>query len=84
MQYHVFCGNPGMHRGGRANPAYAAYKAGDHTHAQLRELDADPHVHIVLGGEKLTAEHLTAMEKEAAAAAEAERAAAPKTPAKKA
>ncbi len=50
-----------MHRGGRANPAHAAYSLGDHTPAQLRELLADPHTHVLIG-EPMTEAHIAALE----------------------
>lgn len=64
MKYHIMCSNPGMHRGGHANPAHKAYDPGAHTPAQLRELLADPHIAVVIG-EALTEEHIAALEAEA-------------------
>jgi hypothetical protein len=56
------CARPGMNRGGRSNPAHAAYEPGEHTPAQLRELIADPHISVVVG-DQLTEEHIAALEK---------------------
>ncbi len=67
QQYHVMCARPGMNRGGRSNPAHAAYEPGAHTPAQLRDLIADPHISVVVG-HKLTEEHIVALEHEAAKA----------------
>jgi hypothetical protein len=64
LKYHVTCSRPGMNRGGRSNPAQAPYEQGDHTPAQLRELLADPHTHVLVG-EPMTEAHIAAMEAEA-------------------
>jgi hypothetical protein len=56
--------NPGMHRGGHANPAHKAYETGDHTPEELRELLACPH-HTVVIGELLTEAHVAAIEEAA-------------------
>jgi hypothetical protein len=68
LKYHVTCSNPGMHRGGRSNPAHKDYALGDHTPAQLRELLADPHTAVVIG-EPMTEAHIVAMEEAAKAEA---------------
>jgi len=62
---HVICHLPsGQHRGGRFNKGHAAYKLGEHSPAQLRDLLADPH-HTVVIGELLTEEQVAAMEAQA-------------------
>lgn len=60
-EYHVLCSRPGLHRGGRANPAHAAYRQGDHTLQQLRALIDEPEIVVVIG-ERMTAEHLAVAE----------------------
>ena len=81
MQYHILCSPPGMRRGGRENPAHASYDPGDHTPDQLRALLAEPAITIVIG-ERMTAEHVAALEAVAGAPAPAEGTAATGKPAK--
>lgn len=66
-EYHVLCSHPGMRRGGRENPAIASYKPGDHTPEQLRALLDEPAIVVVIG-ERMTPDHILALE----AAAEAQ------------
>lgn len=61
---HVVCHRPGLHRGGRSNPAHAVYDIGEHTPAQLRELLGEPEVRVVIG-HALTEPHIVKMEQEA-------------------
>lgn len=62
---------PGMHRGGRSNPQHAVYEQGDHTLAQFRDLLGDPNMVVILGGERMTLDHVAAIEADAASKAEA-------------
>ena len=64
MKYHVLSQRPGMHRGGRANPQYAEYVPGDHSPDQFRDLLGDPNIVVILGGERMEAEHADVMEAE--------------------
>ena len=70
MIYHVICGRPGLHRGGRPNPPHAPYKLGDHTPDQLRDLLAEPATHVIIGAE-MTEDDVAKIEADLAAAAEA-------------
>jgi hypothetical protein len=76
---HVMALRPGMHRGGRSNPQYAAYELGEHTAAQLLDLLNDPNFTVIVGGGPLTGEHIKAAETHEAYLAGAEARAAGKS-----
>lgn len=58
---HTVCLRPGgMNRGGIRHEGHKVHDIDAFTPAQLREMDADPNLVLILGGEKLTDKHIAA------------------------
>lgn len=65
---HIVCLRPGgMHRGGARHEGHQAHELEAFTAAQLREMQAEPHLALIVGGEVLDDEHVAAAEKAAEA-----------------